>query len=99
MHRSSTPSSVVATDAPMVGRATELERVLSALDDTLASGRERLIVLAGEPGVGKSRLGRELLARARARGIHGFAGRCFEQHASIPFFPFVAPFAMALAAA
>jgi predicted ATP-dependent serine protease len=64
----------------MVARATELERVLSALDNTIGVGLVRIVMLAGEPGVGKTRLGRESLARAYALGIHGFRGQCFEEH-------------------
>jgi DNA-binding CsgD family transcriptional regulator len=81
----------------MVARATELERVLSALDETLAGSRVQMVVLAGEPGVGKTRLARESLARADARGAQVFAGRCFEQHTAVPYFPFTEPFADALA--
>jgi DNA-binding CsgD family transcriptional regulator len=99
MHKSSSRGRIVATDAPMVARATELERVLSALDDTVAMRRLQMVLLAGEPGVGKTRLARESLARAGARGALVFAGRCFEQHTAIPFFPFTEPFAAALAEA
>jgi DNA-binding SARP family transcriptional activator len=50
-----------------VGRTREL----SALDDALADalgGRGRILLIAGEPGIGKSRLTDELAVRARARG-------------------------------
>jgi DNA-binding CsgD family transcriptional regulator len=97
MYTSSTPGHSVAADAPMVGRATELERVLSAVDNTIAVGQVRLVMLAGEPGVGKTRLARESLARAHALGVRGFRGQCFEQHTVAPFLPFAEPFAAALA--
>ena len=90
---------IAAHQAPMVGRATELERVLSTLDNTLATGRGRLVMLAGEPGVGKTRLAREALACARALGVPGCVGRCFEQHTAVPFFPFAELFAAVLAEA
>src|SRR5713101_4068260 len=98
MYTSSTPGHSVV-DAPMVGRATELERVLSAVDNTIAVGQVRLVMLAGEPGVGKTRLARESLARAHALGVRGFRGKCFEQHTVAPFLPFAEPFAAALAEA
>src|SRR5713101_2391324 len=98
MYTSSTPGHSVV-DAPMVGRATELERVLSAVDNTIAVGQVRLVMLAGEPGVGKTRLARESLARAHALGVRGFRGQCFEQHTVAPFLPFAEPFAAALAEA
>ena len=87
MHRTSTRAHIVGTDAPMVARAAELEHVLSALDDAVRVGPGRLVVLVGEPGVGKTRLARESLARARTLGVRGFTGRCFEQHTAVPFFP------------
>src|SRR5215472_1877413 len=52
----------------LVGRDGELGELLAGLDDT-ASGRGRLFLLAGEPGIGKSRLADEAAARARDRGF------------------------------
>jgi hypothetical protein len=57
------PGWAAARSAPeLVGRREEL----AALEDELSRAEEgsfRLVLLVGEPGVGKSRLGRELLAR------------------------------------
>src|SRR5437763_16245818 len=69
MSRSPTRRQIVTADAPLIGRATELGRILSALDDTVEASRGRLVVLAGEPGVGKTRLARAAPASARALGI------------------------------
>ena len=49
---------------PLVGRRSELEVLSAVLADTPAGG----VVLAGEAGVGKTRLAREALARAEAAG-------------------------------
>ncbi|MBX7431511.1 tetratricopeptide repeat protein [Mycobacterium sp. Y57] len=49
---------------PLVGRTEELSRVEAALSDPDVSG----IVICGEAGVGKSRIAREALSDARARG-------------------------------
>jgi DNA-binding CsgD family transcriptional regulator/tetratricopeptide (TPR) repeat protein len=70
----STPGNVATTAAPwwaaspsgpqLVGRAAEL----TALEDEFgraAAGEFRVVLMLGEAGVGKSRLGRELLARHR----------------------------------
>ena len=61
----------------LVGRDGELGELLAGIDD-VASGRGRLFLLAGDPGIGKSRLAYEAAARARDRGIKvewGGAGR------------------------
>src|SRR5690606_1001017 len=52
--------------APLVGRVRERAELLAALDDA-AGGRGRIVLLAGEPGIGKTRLCEEVEARARAR--------------------------------
>ncbi|MEY2433790.1 MAG: hypothetical protein QOC92_3515, partial [Acidimicrobiaceae bacterium] len=49
-----------ATDAaPFVGRAGEVRRLQSALDDAMAAQAARLVTVIGDPGVGKSRLAAE----------------------------------------
>ena len=62
-------------DAPLVGRAQELERLQAAYADVRDSGRCRVVTLVGEAGIGKTRLMRELLLpiRAEARVL---VGRC-----------------------
>ena len=54
-----------AYEASFVGRDRELARLVSTLRDTEATGRPRFLVVEGEPGIGKSRLVRELGAIAR----------------------------------
>jgi predicted ATPase len=53
---------------PLIGRVPELARLTELLGDTVA-GRGSVAVLSGEPGIGKSRIARELLALARGRGF------------------------------
>ncbi len=48
-----------------VGRQREMAELMAALDDALA-GRGRMVMLAGEPGIGKTRTAQELVARAMA---------------------------------
>lgn len=54
-----------------------------------------MVLLSGEPGVGKTRLADEALTRARTAKSLALVGRCFEQQSSIPFFPFSEAFAAA----
>src|SRR5262249_9609843 len=50
-----------------VGRERELSELTAALEG-LDAGRGSLFLLAGEPGIGKTRLADELAVRASARG-------------------------------
>src|SRR5262245_9382423 len=73
---------------PLVGRADELgllDQVLSELD----RGRAGAIELAGEPGIGKTRLLRELAHHAEARGHLVLAGSAAELEQDLPFSVFV----------
>jgi ATP/maltotriose-dependent transcriptional regulator MalT len=71
-----------------VGRADELvalERVLNDLDE----GRRGALELTGEPGIGKTRLLKELAARAEARGHLVLAGSASELERGLPFSVFL----------
>jgi DNA-binding CsgD family transcriptional regulator/tetratricopeptide (TPR) repeat protein len=73
----------------MVGRGVELRVLEAALDRAVAGSRETVLV-AGEAGVGKSRLVGELLARAGAAGAIGLRGSCIQlEGGGIPFGPLV----------
>jgi DNA-binding SARP family transcriptional activator len=73
-----------------VGREAELAELLDGLEEAL-SGRGRLYLIAGEPGIGKSRLADELIARARARGARILVGRCWEAGGAPAYWPWVQP--------
>lgn len=83
---------------PLVGREPELARVLS-IAEAVASSIGRLVVLAGEPGVGKTRLAQEVTLHVRNAGFTIAAGRCYEPQQAVPFYPFVDALASAYAAA
>jgi predicted ATP-dependent serine protease len=61
------PSAVPALRTPFVGRDAERASLRRLVDDALA-GHGRLALVAGEPGVGKSRLVAEIGDEAQARG-------------------------------
>jgi DNA-binding SARP family transcriptional activator len=71
-----------------VGREGELAELVRALEDALA-GRGRLVLVAGEPGIGKSRLTDELIGQARMRGARVLVGRCWEAGGAPAYWPWV----------
>ena len=71
---------------PFIGRERELATLHAALADA-AAGQGRIVLLAGEPGIGKTRLAQELAAHARQRGALVLVGRCYE--GTPPFWPWV----------
>src|SRR5215218_6551904 len=78
------------SSARFVGRVAELELLEGALERA-EQGRPAFAFVAGESGVGKTRLLRELESRARARGAQVLLGQCLELGgAQIPYAPLVA---------
>ncbi len=71
-----------------VGRERELERLRGALDDALA-GRGSVVMLVGEPGIGKTRTVSELETYARMRGAKVLWGRAHESSGAPPYWPWV----------
>jgi DNA-binding SARP family transcriptional activator len=71
-----------------VGRQRELSEFLVGLEDAFA-GRTSLFLIAGEPGIGKSRLADELTARAEERGARVLWGRCWEAGGAPAYWPWV----------
>jgi tetratricopeptide (TPR) repeat protein len=66
-----------------VGRVDEQERLWSAWKHS-RSGERRLVLVSGEPGVGKTRLAAEVARRAHAEGATVLFGRCDEELACTP---------------
>lgn len=62
---------------PFVGRVRELAVVDQAID-AMVAGRGRLLLFAGEAGIGKTRLANEAAGRAVGRGARACWGRSWE---------------------
>ena len=66
-----------------VGRQREMAELTATLDDALR-GQGRLVMLAGEPGIGKTRTARELASDAESRGATVLWGWCYEEEGLLP---------------
>ncbi len=80
-----------AADLPIVsprliGREAALATLGRALT-TVAAGQGQTVLLAGEAGIGKSRLTASIKARADAAGFRTFEGQCFEPDYALPYAP------------
>jgi tetratricopeptide (TPR) repeat protein len=71
---------------PLVGRDRELAELTSTFDD-IDGGLGRLVFLAGEAGIGKTRLAEEVARRATARGYQVAWGRAWEGGGTPAFWP------------
>jgi tetratricopeptide (TPR) repeat protein len=65
-----------------------MSRLLAALE-VVQAGTGRLVVLVGEPGVGKTRLAQEVSLVARERGFGIITGRCYAPQETVPYYPFL----------
>jgi class 3 adenylate cyclase/tetratricopeptide (TPR) repeat protein len=80
------PMTEARVESVFVGREAELDRLDAALEDALA-GQGRLVLVAGEPGIGKTRTAEQLVAHARARAARAVWGRCFEGEGAPAYWP------------
>jgi DNA-binding SARP family transcriptional activator len=76
---------VVPVTGAFVGRRPQLDRLRSAWADATA-GRRRTVLMAGEAGIGKTRLAAHLATLAERDGGVVLAGRC-DQHLGVPYLP------------
>jgi predicted ATPase len=78
------PSSVRSSDSsmPFVGRVAEIHALESALERVTAGGGAT-VVIAGEPGIGKTSLVQKFLASLKD-DVLVLSGRCYEQE-TVPF--------------
>jgi class 3 adenylate cyclase len=75
-------------DAPLIGRADELERLEAAIATLVGESRCGIVGVAGQAGIGKSRLVREVVARL-ADEVTVLSGRCLPYGAGITYWPLV----------
>ncbi len=73
---------------PPIGRDADLKQLTQQLEEALV-GRGSLILIGGEPGIGKTHLASALLDAARSRGAFAVTGHCYEMEGSPPYLPFI----------
>ncbi len=89
------PQEISSADRPtkpmgryqFVGREREMAMLSKFYQSTLPNGPACLVMLEGEPGIGKTRLAREWLATLDQTGI--LRTRCFEAEQAFPFQPWI----------
>jgi tetratricopeptide (TPR) repeat protein len=72
----------------LVGRESEFATLKAALDETV-SGRGSLVLIGGEPGIGKTRLAEELSAHAKSLGVRALWANCWEKGGAPAFWPWI----------
>ncbi len=80
------PALATAAGEAFVGRDAELEKLVGAWKQA-RDGSLRAVMVAGEPGVGKTRLAFELARRVHDDGGRVLYGRC-EEELGVPYQPF-----------
>ena len=73
---------------PFVGRGNEYGALLSLLA-RLTEGSGHAVLIEGEPGIGKSRLMRELSRYARSHGLWTLSTHCYEIERAMPYQPVI----------
>src|SRR5262245_30862760 len=83
-----TPPVSPPTTGVFVGRVEEMEPLREALAEAV-SGRGQLVLLAGDPGIGKTRTAEEFAAHARQEGAELLWGRCHEGESLPAYWPWL----------
>jgi class 3 adenylate cyclase/tetratricopeptide (TPR) repeat protein len=72
----------------LVGRMAEMEAIKQAIASAKA-GQGRVVAISGEPGIGKSRLAKELELLARDEGFRFAKGKCYSYASATAYLPFI----------
>jgi predicted ATPase len=75
-------------DEVFVGREREMAELCAGLQAALL-GQGQVVLLAGEPGIGKTRLAIELAAEAQERGATVLTGQTYEWEGTPAYWPWV----------
>lgn len=76
--------SETTTNTPFVGRGKEVEQITQLLTHT-STEQGQVVVISGEPGIGKSRLIQEMTILASQRGFQTLHANCYQVEQTIPY--------------
>ena len=79
---------VSQTNQIFIGRQKELAVLTAAFEGALA-GRGQLVMLAGEPGIGKTRIAQEMVRQAQEHGAQVMWGWCYQGEGAPSYWPWV----------
>jgi len=77
-----------SVEIPLIGRDLEFAELKRLLHQALG-GRGSMVMIGGEPGIGKTHLARVLLEEGKRRGAVGVIGHCYEMEGALPYVPFI----------
>jgi predicted ATPase/DNA-binding SARP family transcriptional activator len=80
--------------APFVGREQECEKLIAAWERA-TQGSGRAVLVAGEAGIGKTRLAQEVIQYAGGQNGLALIGRCYEAEGRLPYQPWIEVFRQA----
>jgi class 3 adenylate cyclase/tetratricopeptide (TPR) repeat protein len=84
-----------STLTPLVGREEELDLLLRRWSQA-KDGEGQVVLLSGEPGIGKSRILSTLRERLDAQGVHALRFQCSPYYVNSAFWPVIDNFERAL---
>ncbi|HEY6411495.1 MAG TPA: ATP-binding protein, partial [Ktedonobacteraceae bacterium] len=90
-HLQAGASSSTQTQPPLVGRRAEMDRLAAQLERA-AHGQGCAMFLAGEAGIGKTRLAHEALVLAREQGFLVLEGSAYALEGRLAYAPILAAF-------
>ncbi|MDP6514910.1 MAG: AAA family ATPase [SAR202 cluster bacterium] len=87
-HHTSDDASEATSSQDFVGRRPEMTRLLDAFGQA-RMGRGQIVMLAGEPGIGKTRVAQELTQTVEDQSARALWGRCHEMEGVLPYWPWL----------
>ncbi len=82
------PDETPAGKIILIGRERERDELVRRLGEAMA-GRGSVVLIGGEPGIGKTHLARAIAYEAGRRGALAVTGHCYDLEGAPPYVPFI----------